>query len=1102
MTAPVSCCLIVKDDASTIEVCLKSIRPHVSEIIIVDTGSQDGTLEIAEKYADKIEQYTECNNADGLIDSFSNARNRSFSHATQPWVLWFDGDDEVFGLENLPKIIESHSDEASRAPVSIMFPYEYAYDENGNPTLVHYRERLISNKDDFEWVGDVHEVLVPKHGAFSPRSDLVKVAHRRHLSIKKTEPGRNLRILRRMYERNDRDARLLYYLGMECKNNGLHEESIGHLTRHIELSGWPDEQYMSCLLIVDIHKSRLQYDRAIEWCQRAILIREDWGEAYFEMSKCFYFLAQSGKDTRRNWERCAHFAQVGLSFSPTNTPLFINPLERQFEIHRYLNVALNFIGQTSSALESVEKALSVKADSALESNKKLYEQFLFTKSVSNELDNLVRCGKISQSIHSSIMSTINGDLVETKNSTSSGHLINERQSVGDYPEHYSRGMQLAMFQGLWKTLLLHDEIFAARNLMCAVPWAIRDLPEVSEMHAKTNFILSVHDDPEIFADHYSNSNSGACEVETIPLPGPVWKGHSHYPRWTWLLEAVGELSKTLARPLDVLDVGSADGWLTNRIAQLGHKAWGVDTRINSVNLSNAKAGEFSTGAVHAVHDFLDETPIPVEFPKTYDVIVLYEVYEHLHDPVHAMRRAREILNPGGLLLISTPRGSWGQGVIRPGHYLWNDESFREHIRAAIPDDLNRDYNEAGFSNFSFKVVEHTDGYIPGQASLLTRGESSPTIEHVRSPLDIALFVGWNTESWNPETVEKTGMGGSETAAMEMSRLLTARGNRVRLYGDCAGIEGTFSGVEYIHYSKFKDLSCDVLMISRRPSAVDAPGIERKATLCWVHDIHCGPDLTHERALKIDKFLTLSNWHKDFFFSQYDFLHPSQVSVTRNGINLSRFNLAIPRNPHRAVYSSSPDRGMEVAVRSWNLVRKRIPDAELHIYYGFQTWEACIGNDQNQRDTVQRLKKLLAENAENGVFYHGRVDQKTLAREYLASGVWAYPSGFSETSCISAMEAHAAGLRMITSPIAALNETVGNRGVMIYGDWLSEDYGRKFVDAVVLAMTNPDLGDRNVLQTYARENFSWEGVASDWDQMLRKTIDLVSENKVVQYRGSR
>jgi glycosyltransferase involved in cell wall biosynthesis len=149
-----------------------------------------------------------------------------------------------------------------------------------------------------------------------------------------------------------------------------------------------------------------------------------------------------------------------------------------------------------------------------------------------------------------------------------------------------------------------------------------------------------------------------------------------------------------------------------------------------------------------------------------------------------------------------------------------------------------------------------------------------------------------------------------------------------------------------------------------------------------------------------------------------------------------------------------------------------------------------------------LKRLLAENAENGVFYHGRVDQKTLAREYLASGVWAYPTGFSETSCISAMEAHAAGLRMVTSPVAALNETVGNRGVMIPGYPLSDDYQKRFVDAVVKTMTDPDLGDRNVLQTYARENFSWEGVASDWDQMLRKTINDVSENKVVPYRGAR
>jgi glycosyltransferase involved in cell wall biosynthesis len=279
----------------------------------------------------------------------------------------------------------------------------------------------------------------------------------------------------------------------------------------------------------------------------------------------------------------------------------------------------------------------------------------------------------------------------------------------------------------------------------------------------------------------------------------------------------------------------------------------------------------------------------------------------------------------------------------------------------------------------------------------------------------------------------------------------------------------------------------------------ASGLSRKATFCWVHDIHCGSELTHDRALQIDKFLTLSQWHKDFFFSHYDFLHSSQMEVTRNGIDLNRFNRAVSRNPHKAVYSSSPDRGMEVAIRSWSLVREKIPDAELHIYYGFDTWEASAKHDQGQKDLIQRLKKLLSDNANNGVVYHGRVDQETLAREYMSSGVWPYSTWFSETSCISAMEAHAAGLRMVTSPIAALNETVGNRGVMIQGDWLSSEYQSAFVDAVVSAMMKPDDGDRNVLQAYARDHFSWDGVARDWDSMFRKVIADVSQNVVIPYR---
>jgi glycosyltransferase involved in cell wall biosynthesis len=124
----------------------------------------------------------------------------------------------------------------------------------------------------------------------------------------------------------------------------------------------------------------------------------------------------------------------------------------------------------------------------------------------------------------------------------------------------------------------------------------------------------------------------------------------------------------------------------------------------------------------------------------------------------------------------------------------------------------------------------------------------------------------------------------------------------------------------------------------------------------------------------------------------------------------------------------------------------------------------------------------------------------LAEEFLSSGVWAYSTWFGETSCVTAMEAQAAGLRTVTSPIAALNETVGDRGVMIDGDWLSEGYQSKFVDSVVRAMTDPENGDRQKFQQYAKENFSWDSLAVDWIKMFSDVIQEVQTNVIPPYKG--
>ena len=82
----ISLCMIVRDEAHCIERCLAAARPHVDEIVVVDTGSIDNTIELAKPFSDILEHFT-------WIDDFSAARNHSLQFASQPWTLVLDADE-------------------------------------------------------------------------------------------------------------------------------------------------------------------------------------------------------------------------------------------------------------------------------------------------------------------------------------------------------------------------------------------------------------------------------------------------------------------------------------------------------------------------------------------------------------------------------------------------------------------------------------------------------------------------------------------------------------------------------------------------------------------------------------------------------------------------------------------------------------------------------------------------------------------------------------------------------------------------------------------------------------------------------------------------
>jgi glycosyltransferase involved in cell wall biosynthesis len=86
-TLPISLALFVKNESKNIADCVESIRPVVREIVIVDTGSEDNTIQLCKKYTNRVYQIP-------FID-FGNIRTITAHLATQPWVLMLDADERI-----------------------------------------------------------------------------------------------------------------------------------------------------------------------------------------------------------------------------------------------------------------------------------------------------------------------------------------------------------------------------------------------------------------------------------------------------------------------------------------------------------------------------------------------------------------------------------------------------------------------------------------------------------------------------------------------------------------------------------------------------------------------------------------------------------------------------------------------------------------------------------------------------------------------------------------------------------------------------------------------------------------------------------------------
>lgn len=149
-TRTVSLCMIVKNEEAYLKQCLHSVKGIIDEIILVDTGSNDHTLSIAEKFGAKIYSY-EWN------DSFADARNFSISKATCDWILFLDAD-EIFDQSYQREFINLINDAAFDGYLFTI--YNYTGKMEDKEYSIHHAFRLMQNRKGYHFTGAIHEQIV------------------------------------------------------------------------------------------------------------------------------------------------------------------------------------------------------------------------------------------------------------------------------------------------------------------------------------------------------------------------------------------------------------------------------------------------------------------------------------------------------------------------------------------------------------------------------------------------------------------------------------------------------------------------------------------------------------------------------------------------------------------------------------------------------------------------------------------------------------------------------------------------------------------------------------------------------------------------------
>lgn len=341
-------------------------------------------------------------------------------------------------------------------------------------------------------------------------------------------------------------------------------------------------------------------------------------------------------------------------------------------------------------------------------------------------------------------------------------------------------------------------------------------------------------------------------------------------------------------------------------------------------------------------------------------------------------------------------------------------------------------------------------------------------------MNITLFCGPSHEPFSPKS-GVDGRGGSEEMVIGLSRELQKQGNTVTVFNRCSTDEGVYDGVSYINYEDAEDITTDILVIWRDPGMLLKYKLDKLncKKYLWLHDTVMQLDVI-PYLMGFDRIMVLSEWHKNYYTNLLSPEHHHKFYVTRNAIDYGDFKQKVERKPYKMVYGSLYNRGLEGLLTIWSRIKFAVPEATLSVFYGWETLEKLMPLEQFTEYKAY-MENLLDQ---EGIEHLGRLSHKDVAKQYLEADVWAYPTGFNEVSCITAVKAQVGGAVPVVFPKAALHETVKYGVKVTLGNNMEElldNYAKSLIR--VLKDTKGKEAMRQAMTHYP--DWSYKSLASEW-----------------------